>query len=74
MLIMHNSHASNMSIGPEHEPKYPKNLEAIFLEAYLDAKPRRVTVILLPNRMIEKNVLHLLDRVTIKVYLNYVKF
>ncbi len=43
-----------MRVGPKHEPKYPKNLEAIFLEAFLDAKPRRVAVILLPNRMIRE--------------------
>ena len=56
--------------------KTPKTLKQLFLESVFDAKPGRVTVILLPNRMIEKNVfvLHLLDRVTIKVYLNYVKF
>ena len=55
-------------------PNTPKTLKPLFLESVFDAKPGRVTVILLPNRMIEKNVLHLLDRVTIKVYLNYVKF
>ncbi len=30
-------------LDPDHEPKYQKNLEAIFLETFLDAKPGRVT-------------------------------
>ena len=41
-------------VGPVLEPKYQKNLETFFLEAFLVAKPGRVTVRLLPNRMIRE--------------------
>jgi hypothetical protein len=43
-----------LTLGPVLEPKYQKNLEAFFLEAFLVAKPGRVTVRLLPNRMIRE--------------------
>jgi hypothetical protein len=45
-----------------------KTLKPCFLETFFDAKPGRITEIILPNRMIDKNVLHLLHSVTIKVY------
>ena len=45
-----------------------KTLKPCFLETFFDAKPGRFTEIILPNRMIDKNVLHLLHSVTIKVY------
>jgi hypothetical protein len=45
-----------------------KTLKPCFLETFFDAKPGRITEIILPNRTIDKNVLHLLHIVTIKVY------
>ena len=44
----------SLKLGPVLEPKYQKNLETFFLEAFLVAKPGRVTVRLLPNRMIRE--------------------
>ena len=48
--------AQLLKIGPVLEPKYQKNLETFFLEAFLVAKPGRVTVRLLPNRIDRKSV------------------
>ncbi len=51
---------SVVRIGPEHEHKNKnkktKNLEGLkplFLETFFDAKPGRITEIILPNRMID---------------------
>ena len=38
-------------IGPDHEPKNPKNIEAKYLETFMNAKPGRKTMLLLTNRM-----------------------
>jgi hypothetical protein len=38
-------------LDPVHKPKSPKNLEAFFLETFLDAKPGRRSVRILANRI-----------------------
>ena len=38
-------------VDPVHKPKSPKNLEAFFLETFLDAKPGRRSVRVLANRI-----------------------
>ena len=40
-----------LTLGPDHEPENPKNLEAFFLETFLDAKPGRLSVRLLTNEI-----------------------
>ncbi len=38
-------------LDPVHKPKSPKNLEAFFLDTFLDAKPERRSVRVLANRI-----------------------
>jgi hypothetical protein len=39
-------------VDPDHKLKYPKKLEAIYLETYLFTKPGRRTVRVVANRKI----------------------
>ena len=41
-----------VSVDPDHKLKYPKKLEAIYLETYLFTKPGRRTVRVVANRKI----------------------
>ena len=45
------AYTTSIVLDPVHKPKSPKNLEAFFLETFLDAKPGRRSERVLANRI-----------------------